>query len=115
MINLKMNKIWDGRTMGQIFDDCPLVVHFKCSSEDGVEYKGWYYTYGWDNKDSKGYKFAPKQYHFYQSKLKNGKKCGRKVSPKITEIIISLIKSNISSVEDYGKLHKSVTTKNRGQ
>ncbi len=108
MTNLKLDKIEDGRTMGQIFDDCPLVVDFECSSEDGAEYKGWYYTYGWDNKDSDGYKFASKQYHFYQSKLKDGKKCSRQVSAKITEIIIDIIKSNISSVKDYGKFHRQV-------
>ena len=113
MINLKLDKIWDGRNMGQIFDGCPLMIDFECSSEDGSQYKGWYYIDGWDNKASDGYKFAPKQYHFWQSKLKHGRKCSRKVSAKITEIIIGLIKSNISSVEDYGKLYKSVTKKNR--
>lgn len=111
---LKLIELSDCRTMGQIFDDCPLAVHIECISKDGIEYKGWYYTEGWENKDSKGFKFATKQYHFYQSKLKDGKKCIRKVSAKITEKIIDLIKSHISSVEDHKEYFKKITTRKIG-
>tara|TARA_A100001011_G_C14310213_1_gene845195 strand:+ start:3702 stop:4046 length:345 start_codon:yes stop_codon:yes gene_type:complete len=102
--------MWDARTMGQIFDGCPLMVGIKCSSKDGAEYQGWYFTDGWENIDPNGFAFSHKQSHFWQSKLKDGKDCSRRASPKISDMIIDLIKSDISSVVDHAKLYKQIKT-----
>ena len=102
-IIMKLEKIFDCRTMGQVFDGEPLVVWVECSKDDGAEYKGWYML------SSDWAKYYPKQYYFHQSKLSGGKVCQRKVSAKISKTLINIIKCNIDQVVDYAELYKQAT------
>ena len=100
---MKLQKIYDCRTMGQVFDEEPLVVWVECSKDDGAEFKGWYMV------SSDWAKYYPKQYYFHQSRLPSGKVCQRKVSAKISETLIDIIKCNIDQVVDYAELYKQAT------
>ena len=106
MTKLTINKIYDCRNMGQLYDGYPLLIWIECSDKDGAEYKGWYYPTDdlrsylrpdgtWLNSD--------KKFYFHQSKLSSGKKCNRKVLPKINKMMIELLEANKSSVEDLSK------------
>jgi len=106
MTKLTVNKIYDCRNMGQLYDGYPLLIWLECSGDDGAEYKGWYYPTDdmrsylrsngtWINSD--------KKFYFHQSKLSSGKKCNRKVSPKINKMMLELLEANKSSVEDLSK------------
>jgi len=104
MTNLTLNKIYDARNIGQLEHRYPLCIYFHCSSNDGAEYKGWYYP----TDDRRCYLFKngtwkheERKYYFHQSKLSSGKSCSRKVSSKISKMIVDLIEANKSSVRDY--------------
>jgi len=101
---MKINKIYDCRNMGQLDDGFPFSVWIECTAKDGAEYKGWYHpTDEWKTfKNKYGFNAYDKGFYFHQSKLVSGKTCCRKVSPKITKTLISLIKQNLSTVTDYG-------------
>jgi len=104
MTKLTLNKIYDARNIGQLEDRYPLCIYFHCSSNDGAEYKGWYYP----TDDRRCYLFKngtwkheERKYYFHQSKLSSGKSCSRKVTSKISKMIVDLIEANKSSVRDY--------------
>ena len=101
---MKLQKIYDFRTMGQIFEGVPLTVWVECAKEDGSEFKGWYIL----SADTKYHHHLMGQYYFHQSKLASGKACQRKVSAKINKTLIDIIKCNIDQVEDYAKLYEKV-------
>tara|TARA_B110000285_G_C14752002_1_gene435615 strand:+ start:195 stop:551 length:357 start_codon:yes stop_codon:yes gene_type:complete len=104
-MELKINKIHDSRNIGKLDDGFPFSIWIECNSEDGAEYKGWYHpTDEWKTFIPKNRKspIYDKGYNFHQSKLVSGKTCSRKVSAKITTILINLIKKNLSSVTDHG-------------
>jgi len=104
---MKLQKIYDFRTMGQIFDGVPLTVWVECAKEDGSAFEGWYIL----SDDPKYHHHIQGQYYFYQSKLTSGKICQRKVSEKINKTLIDIIKCNIDQVEDYAKLYQKVVVK----
>ena len=87
---MKLQKIYDFRTMGQIFEGVPLTVWVECAKEDGSEFKGWYIL----SADTKYHHHNQGQYYFHQSKLASGKACQRKVSAKINKTLIDIIKCN---------------------
>ena len=106
MTNLKVKKIFDCRNMGQLYDGYPLLIWIECSDEKGSEYKGWYYP----TDDMRSYLRNDgtwinnnKKFYFHQSKLSSGKKCNRKVSPKINKMMVELVEENKSSVKDLSK------------
>tara|TARA_R100001079_G_scaffold43600_2_gene22058 strand:+ start:1440 stop:1811 length:372 start_codon:yes stop_codon:yes gene_type:complete len=113
-MKLTLNKIYDCRNFGQIDDGYPFTVAINCSGEDGAEYKGWYYVddnWGdylikWEVDGKKcsrrlGDAKDNKRWNFWQSKLPNGKKCSRKIKPSIGAMMLSLIKENKDSVENF--------------
>ena len=114
MSNLTLKEIYDHRTMGELDDGVPLRIWVHCLSDDGAEYKGWYYF-----STSKPCPVDSLQYYFHQCKLSFGKynkkgfskTCCRKVSAKINKSIINLIEANKSKVTDYGLLWKKVKMK----
>ena len=101
---MNINKIYDSRNLGMLDDGYPFSVWIECTAKDGAEYKGWYHpTDEWKTfKNKYGFKAYDKGYNFHQSKLVSGKTCSRKVTTKITTILIDLIHQNLSSVTDYG-------------
>ena len=105
---MKLNKLYDCRNFGQLDDGYPFTVKIECTDEKGAEYKGWYYVddnwadYKIDGNRTLGnYRWNIGRYYFHQSKLESGKPCCRKVSAKITKLILQLINDNISTVEDF--------------
>ena len=60
MSNLTLKEIYDHRTMGELDDGCPLRIWVHCLSDDGAEYKGWYYYHPTDISST------GKQYYFHQ-------------------------------------------------
>tara|TARA_R100001440_G_scaffold26368_1_gene42907 strand:- start:7121 stop:7468 length:348 start_codon:yes stop_codon:yes gene_type:complete len=109
MTEFKINKIHDGRNMGQIDEGFPLSIWLECTKDDGSEFKGWYYPGDeWESYRIKGKFKIPYKYYFHQSKLASGKTCQRKTTPKITKMLIQLIEENKSRVKDYGILWNKI-------
>lgn len=90
-------KLYDARNLGEYEEGKDLTLKIECIDEDGSEYKGWYHTVGTN--------YSGKKYNFFKSKLPNGKKCQRKVSIKIENILISIIKKNVDQ-KNYLGWHK---------
>ena len=115
-MELKINKIHDSRNIGQLDDGYPFSVWIECTAKDGAEYKGWYHpTDEWKtfipkkgNLSKMKKPIYDKGFYFHQSKLESGKTCSRKVTAKITTILINLIHQNLSSVTDYGILWNKI-------
>ena len=101
---MKIDKIYDCRNMGQLEDGYPLVVKVVCCDDKGAVYQGWFYPT--DDmrcylKEDGTWITSDRAFNFYQSQLPSGKKCSRKVSTKISKIILDLAIANLSKVEDY--------------
>ena len=84
---MEVKKLYDARNLGEFTDGKDLVLKIECIGFDGSEYYGWYYTVGTH--------CSGKKYNFFITRLPNGKKCQRKVSSKIENILIAIIKKNV--------------------
>jgi len=84
---MEVKKLYDARDLGEFTEGKDLTLKIECIDEDGSEYYGWYYTVGTHH--------SGKKYNFFKTRLPNGKKCKRKVSSKIENILISIIKKNV--------------------
>ena len=98
---MKINKLSDARTMGQITKGVPLIVEFIFNDEDGNQFEGWYHTTDYHLQEPKGYQM---KYVFTQTVTSENKKCNRKVRPSVAKKIVSIIEDNLHSVEDCAKL-----------
>ena len=98
---MKINKLTDARTMGQISKGVPLIVEIICNDQNGNQFEGWYHTTDYHLQEPRGYQM---KYVFRQTVLSNNKKCDRKVRPSIAKKIASVIENNLHSVIDCAKL-----------
>ena len=94
---MEVKKLYDARDLGEFTEGKDLVLKIECIGFDGSEYKGWYHTVGTHH--------SGKKYNFFKTRLPNGKKCQRKVSIKIENILISIIKKNVDQ-KNYLGWHK---------
>ena len=91
---MQLTKIYDSRTINDVFNEGPVVLKAEFKCEDGSTYFGWKFPEG-------EFHFTGVNYNFFKSSLPCGKKCCRKPSSRQIDQMLKLIEENKSSAKTF--------------